>query len=65
MDIEDDDGRHCKNRGTPQVIPVIMEDVDISVNNSEQMVEETSITNSRTKTYSQTRKEWEELDKII
>jgi hypothetical protein len=48
MDIEDDDGRHHKNRGTPQVIPVIMEDDDISVDNSEQMEEETSIANSRT-----------------
>jgi hypothetical protein len=52
-DIEDDDGRHRKNRGTPQVIPVIMEDDDISVDNSEEMAEETSIANSRTKTYSQ------------
>jgi hypothetical protein len=65
MDIEDDNGRHCKNRGTPQVIPVLMEDDDISVDNSKQMAEETSIVNSRTKTYSQTRKEWEELDEII
>jgi hypothetical protein len=65
MDIEDDDGRYRKNRGTPQVIPVIMEDDDISVDNSKQMAEETSIANSRTKTYSQTRKEWEELDEIV
>jgi hypothetical protein len=49
MDIEDDDGRHRKNRGTPQVIPVIMEDDDISIDNREQMAEEASIANSRTK----------------
>jgi hypothetical protein len=54
MDIEDDDGRHRKNREIPQVIPVLMEDDNISVDNSKQMVEETSIVNSRTKTYSQT-----------
>jgi hypothetical protein len=65
MDIEDDDRRHYKNRRIPQVIPVLMEDDDISINNSEQMVEETSIINSRTKTYSQTQKELEELDEII
>jgi DNA-binding transcriptional regulator GbsR (MarR family) len=65
MDIEDDDGRYCKNRGTPQVIPVLIEDNDISIDNSEQMAEETSIVNSRTKTYSQTQKELEELDEIV
>jgi hypothetical protein len=54
VDIEDDNGRHHKNRGIPQVIPVLMEDDDISIDNSEQMVEETSIVDSRTKTYSQT-----------
>ena len=42
-----------------------MEDDNISVDNSEQMAEETSIANSRTRTYSQTRKEWEELDEIV
>jgi hypothetical protein len=65
MDIEDDNGRYRENRGIPQVIPVLMEDDDISIDNSEQMVEEISIINSRTKTYSQTQKDLEELDKII
>jgi hypothetical protein len=65
MDIEHDNGRHCQNRGIPQVIPVLMEDDVISIDNSKQMVEETSIINSRTKTYSQTRKELEELDEIV
>jgi hypothetical protein len=66
MDIEDDDGRHHKNRGIPQVIPVLIEDDDdISIENNEQMVEETPIIDSRSKTYSQTQKDLEELDKII
>jgi hypothetical protein len=66
MDIEDDDERYRKNRGIPQIMPVLMEDDNISVKVIEQMVEEAPIVNSRAKNYySQIQKDLEELDEVV
>ena len=66
MDIEDDNEGHRQQRGIPRVLPVLMEDDDnISVEDIKRMAEEAPIFDSKTKSYSQIRRDLEELDEVV